>query len=161
MTTPTPHTTSDNTTVVAEYDPTNHYHVVFTQAPNTRISIIFYYTPQYPTRGHPIIRVLDTSTTTRFEGLLNTMVPHRRLHAFLKDKEAVLGFLREFITAREGSLGALAYAVDSWAQGADTSTLTNIPLGVTGIAQWNEKLVGELVTGLVKAIDIHQGEGIN
>lgn len=137
--------------LLAEYTITPEFHALFLEDK----SVVIFYTPT-TAEEDTIVRVLDTFTAPEQQGLLRSILPTRDLRSFLHDTDATQTYLREFISNHEGTLRALAYAVDSWAGGTDTDTLTNIPLGVTGISQWNERVVTDLVTSLVNTINTYK-----
>lgn len=138
--------------LLAEYTITPEFHALFLEDK----SVVIFYTPTSTTGEDTIVRVLDTFTAPEQQGLLRSILPTKDLRSFLSNTTATQAYLREFISNHEGTLRALAYAVDSWAGGTDTDTLTNIPLGVTGISQWNERVVTDLVTSLVNTINTYK-----
>jgi hypothetical protein len=96
-------------------------------------------------------RVLDTDNT-QTGVLLDSMMSLPDFQEWVSDEARVEEFVETYLQDHDGDLGVLLYAVVSWAVSTDTSTLSDIPLGVTGIAQLNERAGSALVTGLVKAV---------
>ena len=98
-----------------------------------------------------VTRVLDTENT-QTGALLDSMMPLADFQAWLKETAQVEEFVDTYLQDHAGDLRSLRYAVVAWAAGTDTSTLSEIPLGVTGIAQLNERVGATLVTDLVNAV---------
>ena len=98
-----------------------------------------------------VTRVLDTENT-QTGSLLDSMMPLADFQAWLKETAQVEEFVDTYLQDHAGDLRSLRYAVVAWAAGTDTSTLSEIPLGVTGIAQLNERVGATLVTDLVNAV---------
>lgn len=98
-----------------------------------------------------VTRVLDTENT-QTGALLDSMMPLADFQAWLKETAQVEEFVDTYLQDHVGDLRSLRYAVVAWAAGTDTSTLSEIPLGVTGIAQLNERVGATLVTDLVNAV---------
>lgn len=97
-----------------------------------------------------VTRVLDTDNTPTGV-LLDSMISLADFRGWLKDGGQVREFVDRYLHDHASDLRVLLYAVVSWAVSTDTSTLSDIPLGVTGIAQLNERAGSALVTDLVKA----------
>lgn len=102
-----------------------------------------------------VTRVLDTENT-HTGALLDSMMPLTDFQTWLKDADQVKEFVDTYLQDHAGDLRSLRYAVVAWVAGTDTSTLSDIPLGVTGIAQLNERVGSALVTDLVNAVTWEQ-----
>ena len=98
-----------------------------------------------------VTRVLDTDNT-QTGVLLDSMIPLDDFRAWLKEEGLGEEFVDKYLQDHARDLRVLLYAITSWAVSSDTSTLSDIPLGVTGIAQLNERAGSALVTELVKAV---------
>lgn len=98
-----------------------------------------------------VTRVLDTDNTPTGV-LLDSMMSLWDFRQWLEREAQVGEFVDTYLQDHSGDLRVLLYAVVSWAVSTDTSTLSDIPLGVTGIAQLNERTGSALVTELVKSV---------